>query len=111
MPVQTVAEKVLRRIRASKGSVWSAGEFADLGSRSALDQALRRLWLAGTIRKVARGLYDYPQKGGASASELHALTGQRRLRCGAAAPRFDRVGAWPPMRLASPRRCQPASST
>lgn len=63
MAVQTVAEKVLRRIGASKGSVWSAGDLSDLGSRSAIDQALRRLWLAGTIRKVARGLYDYPQKG------------------------------------------------
>jgi hypothetical protein len=61
--LQTVAQKVLRRIHASNGSVWSAGDFADLGSRSAIDQALRRLWLAGTIRKVARGLYDYAQKG------------------------------------------------
>ena len=63
MALQTVADKILRRIEASKGSVWSAGDLADLGSRSAIDQALRRLWLAGKVRKVARGLYDYPQTG------------------------------------------------
>jgi hypothetical protein len=63
MASQTVAEKVLTRMSASKGSVWSAGDLSDLGSRSGIDQALRRLWLAGKIRKVARGLYDYPQVG------------------------------------------------
>lgn len=62
MTSQSVADKILRRINSSKGSVWSASDMADLGSRSAIDQALRRLWLAGAIRKVARGLYDYPSE-------------------------------------------------
>lgn len=36
--------------------------FLDLGSRDAVDQALFRLTQHGTIRKLSRGLYDYPQQ-------------------------------------------------
>ncbi len=61
MPYQKVATQVFRRMNSSRGSVWSAKDFADLGTRAAVDQALRRLSLSGRIRKVARGLYDYPQ--------------------------------------------------
>ncbi len=34
--------------------------FLDLGSRPAVDKALNRLADKGTIRRLARGLYDYP---------------------------------------------------
>ena len=61
MPSYTVAASILRRMKASRGSVWSAKDLLDLGTRASVDQALRRLSSAGTIRKVARGLYDYPQ--------------------------------------------------
>jgi hypothetical protein len=33
----------------------------DLGSRGAIDLALHRLTKQSTIRRIARGLYDYPQ--------------------------------------------------
>ena len=36
--------------------------FLDLGARPAVDQALSRLTIAGTIRRLAFGLYDYPKK-------------------------------------------------
>lgn len=36
--------------------------FLDLGSRSAVDKALNRLADAGTIRRLDRGLYDYPER-------------------------------------------------
>jgi hypothetical protein len=35
-------------------------DFADLGSRSAVDLALHRLVAANDIRRIARGLYDAP---------------------------------------------------
>ena len=35
-------------------------DFLDLGSRQAVDLALHRLVHKGTIRRLARGLYDYP---------------------------------------------------
>ncbi len=63
MSSQTIVRFILTRMEASRGSVWSPKDFLDLGHRAAVDQALRRLTLTGRIRRVARGLYDYPQKG------------------------------------------------
>lgn len=44
-----------------RGWVFTPKHFQDLGSDSAVDSALRRLKAAGTIRHLARGLYDYPK--------------------------------------------------
>lgn len=46
-----------------KGRGWcfSANDFGHLGSRSSIDNALHRLEKKGTIRRVYRGLYDYPR--------------------------------------------------
>lgn len=44
-----------------RGWVFSQSDFARLGSRSAIDLALHRLMRKGTIRRVLRGLYDYPR--------------------------------------------------
>ncbi len=38
------------------------GDFLDLGSREAVDLALHRLVKKGTIRRLARGVYDFPQQ-------------------------------------------------
>jgi hypothetical protein len=48
--------------------VWVPADFADLGPRGAVDQALHRLVRAGMIRRITRGLYDKPT--------LNALTGK-----------------------------------
>jgi hypothetical protein len=45
-----------------KGSVLVPGDFLDLGSRQAVDLALHRLARQGTIRRLARGVYDFPQQ-------------------------------------------------
>jgi hypothetical protein len=37
-------------------------DFLDLGSRQAVDLALHRLVKKGTIRRLARGVYDYPKQ-------------------------------------------------
>ncbi len=42
--------------------VWTPTDFLDLGSRDAVDKALQRVARAGEIRRIARGLYDKPQK-------------------------------------------------
>jgi hypothetical protein len=42
--------------------VFTPKRFLDLGSRNAVDQALFRLSQHGTIRKISRGLYDYPKQ-------------------------------------------------
>ncbi len=42
--------------------MFTPSEFLDLGSRAAIDLSLHRLTKAGTIRRIARGLYYYPEK-------------------------------------------------
>jgi predicted transcriptional regulator of viral defense system len=53
---------VLKRIRAKRrGSVFTPRQFADLGSRAAVDQALSRLQRSGQIRRLTRGVYEFPK--------------------------------------------------
>jgi len=60
---QTIDNKVLSRIYGKKrGWVFAPINFLDLGSRAAIDKILGRLVKSGTIRRLARGLYDYPKK-------------------------------------------------
>ena len=55
--------KILSRIIGrGRGFVFTPVDFLDLGSRAAIDQALSRSARAGNIRKLARGLYDYPRR-------------------------------------------------
>ena len=54
--------RLLTRMAASPGEVWTPGDFADLGSRAAVDKTLQRLTAAGVLRRVDRGLYDQPRK-------------------------------------------------
>lgn len=60
---QSIENKIANRIH-SKGAGWvfTPNHFLDLGSRTAVAQALVRLVRAGTIRWLAHGLYDYPKK-------------------------------------------------
>lgn len=60
--MQSIDSKVLSRIYGrGKGCVVTPGDFLDLGSRQAVDLALHRLAKKGTLRRLARGLYDYPR--------------------------------------------------
>jgi len=59
---QSIEAKILARIiRRGRGSVMVPTDFVDLGSRQAVDLALHRLVRKGTIRRLARGIYDYPK--------------------------------------------------
>ncbi len=53
---------ILARIQSKgHGPVFTPRDFLDLGSREAVDQALSRHARDGAIRKLARGLYDFPK--------------------------------------------------
>ena len=53
--------QVFRRIQSrGRGTVHVPTDFLDLGTRAAVDQALARLARRGEIRRLARGVYDYP---------------------------------------------------
>jgi hypothetical protein len=41
--------------------VWTPEDFADLGPRTAVDQALHRLVASKSLRRIARGFYDIPR--------------------------------------------------
>jgi hypothetical protein len=59
---KTFETQILRRIQAlGRGGVFSARDFADLGTRSTVDWVLQRLMAKGKIRRLSRGIYDYPQ--------------------------------------------------
>lgn len=61
--MQPVIDMVLKIIRGhGLGWVFSPANFRRVGSRSAVESALRRLKQEGIIRHLARGLYDYPRK-------------------------------------------------
>ena len=58
----SVPDRVMKRVRASgRGSVFTTRDFLDLSARAAVDQALSRLAKAGHLRRLARGLYDFPK--------------------------------------------------
>jgi hypothetical protein len=57
-----VTQQIVQRATAKgRGAVFTPSDFLDLGSRAAVDQALSRITRAGRLRRVARGLYDYPR--------------------------------------------------
>lgn len=58
----SVPDRIARRARSSgRGSVFTPSDFLDLAGRSAVDQALSRLVKNGRLRRLARGLYDFPR--------------------------------------------------
>lgn len=59
---QSIENKIISRIYGKKrGWVFTPNYFLDLGSRTAVAQSLVRLAKSGTVRRLARGLYDYPK--------------------------------------------------
>lgn len=58
----SVANKILSRIRRKgQGIVHTSKDFLDLGGRVAVDHALSNLAKKGLIRRLSRGVYDYPK--------------------------------------------------
>jgi len=59
---QSIEAKIIASIRRKRrGCVVVPGDFLDKGSRRAVDLALHRLTKKGEIRRLARGIYDYPK--------------------------------------------------
>lgn len=66
--MSAIADKIMNRIRGKgRGWVFTPRDFIDLGARGAVDVALSRLTKSSAIRRIGRGLYDYPR--------LHAKLG------------------------------------
>ncbi len=60
---QSIDSKILASIQGrGRGSVFVPTAFLAIGSREAVDLALHRLARKGTIRRLARGVYDFPKE-------------------------------------------------
>lgn len=61
--MQSIVARIKKRIYSKdRGFVFTKSHFLDLGSRAAIAKALERLTESGVIRRLSRGLYDYPEK-------------------------------------------------
>lgn len=59
----STANRIQKRVRAAPDdTVFHAGQFLDLDTRTAVDQALSRLARSGGLRRLARGLYHRPRQ-------------------------------------------------
>lgn len=57
-----IEDKILSRIYGNgRGWAFSQADFADLGARSTVDSALHRREKEKLIRRIIRGIYDYPR--------------------------------------------------
>ena len=81
--------KMLSRIRGrGRGWAFTFSDFSDLGSRGIVDVALSRLAGRGAIRRVTRGVYDFPRQskwlGGDAGPDLdsvaQAIAKSRKIR-------------------------------
>ncbi len=60
--MQEIEQAIVRRIRGNgKGWCFTPSDFADLGGTAAVWTALHRLTQRGIIRRLAQGLYEFPQ--------------------------------------------------
>lgn len=60
--VLSVPDRIMRRARVGgRGSVFTPSDFLDIAGRAAVDQALSRLTKTGKLRRLVRGLYDFPK--------------------------------------------------
>lgn len=61
--MKPTSKQIVSRIKGKKrGWVFTPKDFLDLGNRAAVDQTISRLSKSGVIRRLKRGLYDYPRK-------------------------------------------------
>ncbi len=75
--MESVREKILKRVwRRGRGYAFSSKDFLSVGTRASVDKALSDLVRQEKIRRVARGLYDYPRVNEMLGGELSPDTDQ-----------------------------------
>jgi Family of unknown function (DUF6088) len=62
--MRSIADRIMNQVRVRGRGKWvfTPKDFLDLGSRAAIDQALSRLVVDGKLRRIGRGLYDFPRQ-------------------------------------------------
>lgn len=60
--MQSIKDKIVSRIYGKgRGYAFSPKDFLDIANRGSVDTALSTLYVSGKIRRVVRGIYDYPR--------------------------------------------------
>ena len=63
MKKQIITNKIISRIYGhGRGWCFSQKDFADLGQSETIGRILRRITEQGTIRRIERGIFEYPKK-------------------------------------------------
>ncbi len=58
----SVPDQIMQRAHSGgRGGVFTPKDFLDIAARAAVDQGLSRLVKTGKLRRLARGLYDFPK--------------------------------------------------
>ena len=61
--MKSITDQIISRIKRRKpGWVFTPKDFLDVGSRAAVDQVLSRVVKQGMVRRLDRGVYDYPKQ-------------------------------------------------
>lgn len=95
MTVQTIDKRIVSRIYGSgRGAVFTPTQFLDLGSRRVVDVVLHRLAKARTIRRLTRGLYDYPKQHPTYGVMFPSPEAVAKALAGKDATRFQPSGAY-----------------
>lgn len=93
--VQTIDKSIVSRIYGNgRGAVFTPTQFLDLGGRRAVDVVLHRLAKAGTIRRLSRGLYDYPKQHPTFGVMFPSPEAVAKALAGKDATRFQPSGAY-----------------
>ena len=75
--MNTLKYQIVTRIRAKgRGCVYSSKDLLDLGGRGSVDVTLSTLAKSGFIRRLSRGLYDYPRYNAKLGGELSPTVDQ-----------------------------------
>ena len=94
--MSAISDRIMKRVRGKgRGWAFTPKDFIDFGTRGSVDMALSRLVKDGAIRRIGRGLYDFPrlhQKLGALSPDMDRIaqavssqTGDKLVLSGAAA--------------------------
>lgn len=62
--MKSIADRIMSQVRVRGRGKWvfTPKDFLDLGSRATIDRALSRLVVEGKLRRIGRGLYDFPRQ-------------------------------------------------
>lgn len=92
---QAIESQIVAAINSrGRGSVFVPADFLDIGSRRAVDVTLHRLTRQGAIRRLARGVYDFPKEHRILGPLMPSAEAVARALAGRDRTRLQQAGAY-----------------